>query len=116
MKKGLLVRHPAWPMCTPPTAFVDVDGTLLLWTGKNGAEAAPPINEALILRIRALKADGWDICVWSYGSAEHARRAVEYCGIADVVDWCINKPTLIVDDTGPRFAHAAAVELPERAT
>ena len=103
-----------WPMPEKdhPTAFIDVDHTLLMWGGPVGDVPFPLVNGPLITRIREMKAKGWRIAVWSYGGELHAKNAVKHCGLENIVDWCCGKPTLIIDDAPDRIWQRAEKQLP----
>lgn len=104
------MSHSFWPIAgLERAAFVDVDGTLVLWPapdvgrvprgGEAGTGEAPVVNAKLVERLRALKRDGWEIYVWSRGGTKHADRAVAYCGIADIVEATLPKPSRLYDDS-----------------
>lgn len=95
--------------------FVDVDDTLILWPGRAqvlptrpvSVADTPPINHELVAKLRAWhdspnhsatyhghRLVGRQLVVWSTGGAVHARRAVNLCGLDDIVDVCLPKPRL----------------------
>lgn len=97
-----------WPKKTP--VYVDVDGTLILWPGDNpgrlprkptelGFGVAPIVNYDLLLKLRKLYKTGkYEIYVWSWGGAEHARNMVKLARIEDIVSGCLTKPFIVFDD------------------
>jgi hypothetical protein len=73
--------------------FVDVDGTIerkLL-----GIEM--PIDASLE-GLRALKAQGALLYLWSVGGAEHARKAARDAGVSKLFEAFLPKPHVYVDD------------------
>jgi len=76
---------------TRKALFVDVDGTLVI-NGKANVE--------LVEAIRTRHKNGFTITVWSARGEANSKRAVELCGIGDVVSHTISKPTFVVDDKG----------------
>ena len=81
-----------------PTAFVDIDNTLLLWTGSVG-DGTPRVNDRLIGALRAWKAKvKGAVYLWSFGGATHCRNAAKFTLIEDLVDGYVGKPSIIIDD------------------
>ena len=81
-----------------PTAFVDVDNTLLLWPGPVGG-GYPKINWPLVDALRTWKTQTKGVVyLWSFGGATHCRAAVIFAKIHDLVDGCVGKPSCIIDD------------------
>jgi len=95
--------------CDQPTYF-DVDDTLVSW-GYNSA----PIDGAVeivcngfsqfliphkkhIEQLKAHKARGHTIVVWSQGGWQWAEAVVKGLGLEKFVDLCISKPLWIYDD------------------
>ncbi len=94
------------------TIYLDVDGTLIQWPGCVG-DGEPWANRTLIARLRAWLDEGdRRLFVWSYGGVAHARKAVEFCGIADIVSGCMGKPTVIIDDDLTWFDRRVARHYP----
>jgi len=75
----------------PRVIFVDVDDTLLI----NNR-----VNSALVRWIILKAAEGYDINVWSMRGEQAAEDAVEQCKLTGVVNACLSKPGIIVDDKG----------------
>lgn len=94
------MNHVAWPMpeFDMETAFVDVDGTLLLWPSGAVGEGTPAPNTALVRRLRAWKAKDRRIYLWSRGGESHARQAAAFCDASDLFDAFLNKPSVMIDD------------------
>ncbi len=95
MKKGLHKYQ---------TIFVDVDGTLIIWSGDRPGRAfsgSPKVNTKLIDFLKTAKKENPNvkIYVWSTGGQDHARWAVDYADLNGYVDYCMAKPGLIVDDS-----------------
>ncbi|MCC6202821.1 MAG: hypothetical protein IT494_07430 [Gammaproteobacteria bacterium] len=68
---------------------VDVDGTLLV-DGR--------LNERLIAWCRERHAEGFELFCWSARGRQHAQRAVELAGLADMFVAVLAKPGYVVDD------------------
>ena len=79
------------PPGQPRWAYVDVDGTLLV---------RHEVNQALVTKLKAMKADGWIICVWSSRGSVYAQAAVIKAGLEEVTDHVLSKPGWICDDQG----------------
>lgn len=84
------------------TIFIDVDGTLVFWPGKDPgvktSTTTPEINTKLIEKIIEWKKQGNDIIVWSAAGKVHAKWVVGYVGIEKYVDYISAKPNIYVDD------------------
>jgi hypothetical protein len=78
----------------PKVLAIDVDKTLII----NGKP-----NALLVEGIRLRHSEGFQIIVWSSRGEANSIRAVELCGLSDVVSYCISKPGYIVDDQGWRW-------------
>jgi len=78
----------------PDVVYLDVDGTLLI---------DERVNHALVTWARRQHSEGKQIIVWSARGADNAERAVELCGIGDIVTHALSKPGYVVDDLGTRF-------------
>lgn len=78
----------------PDVVYIDVDGTLLV---------DDSVNHQLVSWARQRHNEGKQIIVWSARGADNARRAVELCGINDIVSHTLSKPGYVVDDLGHRF-------------
>lgn len=78
-------------MPRPKVIYVDVDNTLFI----NNR-----VNSALVRWIILKAIDGYDINVWSMRGEEAAEEAVEQCKLTGVVNACLSKPGIIVDDMG----------------
>ncbi|MEI8572210.1 hypothetical protein U737_09705 [Methylomonas sp. LW13] len=93
----------------PNVVYIDVDGTLLV---------DDRINHQLVAWARRQFADGKQIIVWSARGADNAKRAVELCGIGDIVSHALSKPGYVVDDLGIGFTrfmdiiHVADIDRP----
>jgi len=106
------------------TIFVDVDGTLLFWPGKNpggpprngeeGYGKEPEVNVGLVEHIREKIKEGVTVVVWITGGPEHAKMAVRLCGlINERVNGkilCCGKPGTCFDDGDP-FRRAEVVKV-----
>lgn len=84
------------------TIAMDVDGTLILWSGPtpgSPGSGEPKPNVALIERMMRWKALGdRDWIVWSGNGKEHAWRMVAGLGLQAHVHIVSAKPTLMLDD------------------
>ena len=78
----------------PDVVYIDVDGTLLV---------DDRVNHQLVSWARRQYSEGNQIVVWSARGADNAKRAVELCGIVDIVSHTLSKPGYVVDDLGHRF-------------
>ncbi len=100
-------------MHKPQTVAVDVDGTLL----KKNGEA----NLATVDWLRAAKAQGYTLFLWSARGEAHARRAAELCGVTELFCAILAKPGYILDDVGwtwirfTRVIHSLDQSLPPMA-
>ena len=91
-------------------AYVDVDGTLVIWPGPKAGRVPrrnhphcgelPAINHELVNKL--IKQDE-RIIVWSRGGAKHAKDAAEFCGIMHLVIACLEKPRTVIDDSPNPF-------------
>ncbi len=91
----------------PPSAVaVDVDDTLI---NPNG-QPDPRVVEY----IRLMKQGGREVYVWSARGRAHAEEAVARAGIADLVDACISKPGMIIDDQGWAWVHYTLAYAPHK--
>ncbi len=79
------------PPPPPRVIAVDVDGTLSL--------AGKP-NLKLIAWLRARKADGYKLHLWSSAGETHARSIAARFGVTALFDLILSKPGFIVDDQG----------------
>lgn len=68
---------------------VDVDGTLL--AGKHP-------RKRVVDQVKAKHNDGYQIIVWSSAGEDHARAAINLCGIEGIVHAVISKLGYILDD------------------
>jgi hypothetical protein len=90
------------------TVFSDIDGCLILWPGpKPGSsryyraskeKEIPKPNAKIVEYLKSKKKEGFTIVLWSIGGAEHCRWAAKLCGIENIVDYCLAKPIIMVDD------------------
>lgn len=84
--------------------YVDVDGTLLIWPepnpGRRKFGANPIINTKVQRFLFEIKRYNPKVRVylWSANGAEHALDAMWGCGLEKVVDDCLTKPRLYIDD------------------
>lgn len=78
----------------PDVVYIDVDGTLLV---------DDQVNHQLVDWARRRFAEGKEIIIWSARGADNAKRAVELCGIGDIVSHTLSKPGYVVDDLGSGF-------------
>lgn len=92
-----------------PSLFVDVDGTLLHWDnyspGKPVTTQDPnyvydytrcTVNGELVQALRIWHVSPRLLYIWSWGGAEHARRASQICNLT--ADAYLCKPWAYVDD------------------
>lgn len=75
----------------PRVIFVDVDDTLII----NNR-----VNAALVRWIILKHAEGYVVNVWSMRGEQAAEEAVEQCKLNKVINACLSKPGIIVDDMG----------------
>ncbi len=75
----------------PDVIYIDVDGTLII---------NQQVNHSLVAWARQRAAEGNEIIVWSARGAANSKKAVNMCGIADIVTHTLSKPGCIVDDLG----------------
>ena len=75
----------------PDVVYIDVDGTLII---------NDRVNKSLVRWSRKQAAAGKQIIVWSARGEENSKRAVEMCGISDIVSHALSKPGYVVDDLG----------------
>lgn len=68
-----------------------MDGTL---------EIGGRLNTALVAWIKARRAEGFEINLWSAGGEGHARRVADGFGVLDLFAHVLTKPAYIVDDDG----------------
>jgi len=73
--------------------YVDVDDTLV---GSAGTKRIP--IPAVIRHVRALKAQGARLFLWSTGGADYARATAVELGLSDCFEAYLPKPHLIIDD------------------
>jgi hypothetical protein len=73
--------------------YVDVDDTLVRSAGTKRI----PVP-AVIAHVRALKANGDTLYLWSSAGGEYARASAEEFGISDCFTGYLPKPQLIIDD------------------
>lgn len=82
--------------------FCDVDGTLLIWPTKPGSPRpgeVPQVNRRLVTEIKRWQQRSNGILViWSRRGLEHARMAMNLCGLDAV---CVAKPDIMIDDADP---------------
>jgi len=69
----------------------DVDGTL--------HQQGEP-NTRLIAWLRARKAEGFSITLWSARGEQHARMMAKRCECVELFDHIVSKPGYVVDDLG----------------
>jgi hypothetical protein len=85
--------------------YVDVDGTLVFWPDPTPGlyQAGKPytINQELVdkLKLWRLRMPNGVLVVWSGTGKQHAEWAVKTCGIDDIVDVALAKPSAMIDDT-----------------
>lgn len=92
---------------------VDVDETLIVRGSVNGI---------LVSRLRTLRADGYQLILWSARGEAYSKNVAAACGVADLFDHIISKPGYLVDDQGwawtrytqvlPVFSDATELETP----
>lgn len=91
-----------------PTAYFDVDDTLVIW-GKGHLDSARPFinagmiemlvpNQVIINRLIDLNEQGYTIVVWSQGGSDWAAEVVRKLGLEAFVHLCIDKPHKYIDD------------------
>jgi len=78
----------------PDVVYIDVDGTLLV---------DDRVNHDLVTWARRQHSEGKQLIVWSARGAGNAKRAVELCGMGDIVTHALSKPGYVVDDLAARF-------------
>jgi predicted HAD superfamily phosphohydrolase YqeG len=92
---------------TTKTIYVDVDDTLIFWTGTDTAVNTKFVkingetfrcNLPLVEKLHILKAAGYKIIVWSQGGGDWARDVSEAIGITDLIEACLAKPMFYYDD------------------
>lgn len=103
------------------TLFVDVDGTLVLYPdmypngevpnqhflchmffGKNPEfETGGYVNSLVVSKIKAFKAIGYTIVVWSQSGGDWAEHVIKKLSLEAYVDVCMSKPLWIIDDLEP---------------
>jgi len=71
--------------------YVDVDGTLLI-DGK--------CNNHLVAVLTDLKAEGYELILWSARGKEHAQKAAGLTRTVGLFDIVLTKPGYVVDDKG----------------
>lgn len=92
--------------------YSDVDDSILLWgmpdhpnaievMDENGKIYRLVPHEPHIKELREWKAKHASIVVWSAGGSAWARCAVRALGLTDIVDVCMSKPTIFIDDLNP---------------
>jgi hypothetical protein len=108
-------KHEKRPFKVParPTAFFDVDDTLVMWDIPEGIE----INDDRLVSInckgiedrlfpnkhniellKKFSARGHSVVVWSGGGADWAEAVVDALGLNQYVDVVVNKPQYYMDD------------------
>ena len=75
------------------TIFVDVDDTLVR---SNGTKRIP--MPAVVARVRALKAEGATLYLWSSGGAAYCREIAAELGIGECFTAFLDKPDVYIDD------------------
>ncbi|HJR74270.1 MAG TPA: hypothetical protein VJ806_11600 [Luteimonas sp.] len=73
--------------------FVDIDDTLVRSAGSKRI----PIP-SVVSRVRALKAEGAEVFLWSTGGADYCKATAGELGLADCIAGCLPKPTVYIDD------------------
>lgn len=91
-----------------PTAYFDVDDTLVIWGKDHLPEAKPFLNagmiemllpnQKIICRLLDLHDQGYTIVVWSQGGADWAAEVVRKLELEAFVSLCIDKPHKYIDD------------------
>lgn len=84
----------------PDTQIIDVDVDETLLIPEEGCFVPRDVNHKLVKKLREWHAKGKTITVWTSNAdgVKWAVRAVELCGIEDIVFSVRAKPTTIVDD------------------
>ncbi len=91
--------------------YVDVDDTLVRTVGERRIPMPGTVRH-----LRALKAEGAELYLWSRGGADYARRSAEELGIASLFAAFLPKPEALLDDEeigawrGLRTVHPNACE------
>jgi FMN phosphatase YigB (HAD superfamily) len=75
------------------TVFVDVDDTLIRTVGTKRIPM-PAVVDA----VKALKAQGVALCLWSSGGADYARESAAELGLSDCFDAYLTNPDVYIDD------------------
>jgi phosphoglycolate phosphatase-like HAD superfamily hydrolase len=70
---------------------VDVDGTL---------HCDGRLNKSVVEFCREKKAAGFRMMLWSARGIEHAQKAADLFGVADLFDDIVGKPGYVLDDLG----------------
>lgn len=98
-----------------PSAYFDIDDTLIMWKAPNvcerhyesdelitvntrGIEETFVVNKHNLEYLRKLAVRGHAIIVWSAGGADWAESVVKALNIEDLVFAVMSKPTYFVDD------------------
>ncbi len=85
-------RRPARKYPPTKSIFTDVDGTLLTSLGK--------CNAPLVEWLKARRAEGYYMVLWSARGKQHAEEVAHRFGVAELFDAIVPKPGTIVDDLG----------------
>ena len=91
-----------------PAVFVDVDGTLVEWSKRNGRFNAR-LNARLVERLKA-EGDGVDLVLWSRRGRVYAQGMADKFGVTDLFCSIIGKPTTIIDDEGLEWMKGVRVQ------
>ena len=92
-----------------PTAFFDVDDTLLLWDIPEGCEYTITVscrgfsellapNTYNIELLKKFATRGHSVVVWSAGGSDWAEAAVKALNLEKYVEVCTSKPNYYIDD------------------
>jgi len=81
-----------------PAIFVDVDGTLILWSNRNG-RLVHKLNRALVEHLTETDNEA-DLILWSRRGRQYAQRMAEHHRVDHLFVAIIGKPTAIIDDEG----------------
>lgn len=95
-----------------PTAYFDVDDTLVLWNKEESTQAIEFDDKGIVRKLvphkahiqelKDLKAkEGYSIIVWSRRGGFWAKEVVKKLGLEEIVSLVIDKPTKLYDDLAP---------------
>ena len=104
------------PKNNRPAVFVDVDGTLVEWSKRNGrfeARLNAQLNERLYgiwLGYEGKPTPPPDLILWSRRGREYAQAMADKFDVAWMFCAIIGKPTTIIDDEGLEWMKGVRVQ------